>query len=156
MENERFELQNVAIPLKWQLPASKCCKLHRKLTEQQMNKNKTKKKQVWSRFYWLSCCLPWQFFSTYSVSFERRWWSKESYVASEHPFLHNYLLPLIACHALSWVVMAHHGLLHFGHIRPRSVLSYRGYTSWSPGFTCVHSSHDPGCLENLGNMSLLF
>jgi len=53
----------------------------------------------------------------------------ESDVASERPFLHNYLLPLGACHALSCLVMAHHGLLHFGQIRPRSVLSYRGYTS---------------------------
>jgi len=36
MKNERFELQNVAIPLKWQLPAPKCCKLHGKWAEEQI------------------------------------------------------------------------------------------------------------------------
>jgi hypothetical protein len=47
MENERFALQNVAIPLKWQLPVPKCCKLQGKRTEQQIiadpNKTKTEK-----------------------------------------------------------------------------------------------------------------
>jgi len=42
MENERFELQNVAIPLKWQLPAPKCCKLQGKWIKQQIQ-NKTKR-----------------------------------------------------------------------------------------------------------------
>ena len=36
MESERFKLQNVAIQLKWQLPAPKCCKLLGKRTEQQI------------------------------------------------------------------------------------------------------------------------
>jgi hypothetical protein len=36
MENERVELQIVAIPLKWQLPAPKCCILQGKCTEEQI------------------------------------------------------------------------------------------------------------------------
>ena len=44
-DNERFELQYVAIPLKWQLPAPQCCKLQGQRTDQQIPKNpKTKKK----------------------------------------------------------------------------------------------------------------
>ena len=39
MEDERFELQNVAIPLKWQLPAPKCCKLQGRRKGQQIQKN---------------------------------------------------------------------------------------------------------------------
>ena len=38
MENERFEFQNVVIPLKWQLPAPKCCNLQAKRTEQQIQR----------------------------------------------------------------------------------------------------------------------
>jgi hypothetical protein len=43
MENERFELQNVAIPLKWQLPAPKCCTLQGKRADPKtITKRKTK------------------------------------------------------------------------------------------------------------------
>jgi hypothetical protein len=45
MENERFELQNVAIPFEWQLPAPKCCKLQVKRTEQQLQKQFPKQKK---------------------------------------------------------------------------------------------------------------
>jgi len=44
-ENERFELQNVAIPLKWQLLAPTCCKLQGKGTEQQIKKKQNGKKK---------------------------------------------------------------------------------------------------------------
>jgi hypothetical protein len=115
MENERFELQNVAIPLKWQLPASKCCKLQRKLTEQQMNKNKTKKTKYGPGVTGSVAVCPDSFFQPTVFPLKgggeasRRsratvWVAQnqlESYVASEHPFLHNYVLPLVACHALS-------------------------------------------------------
>ena len=45
MENERFELENVAIPLKWQLPAPKCCKVQGK-TEQQIPKRIPKRSKI--------------------------------------------------------------------------------------------------------------
>ena len=43
METERFELQDVAIPLKSQLPAPKFCKLQGKRTEQQIPPKKSPK-----------------------------------------------------------------------------------------------------------------
>jgi hypothetical protein len=46
MENERFQLQNVAIPLKWQRLAPKCCKLQGKRTEQQIQKKNPKRKNI--------------------------------------------------------------------------------------------------------------
>jgi len=42
----RFELQNVAMPLKWQLPAPECCKLQGKRTEQQIKKIPKRKNTI--------------------------------------------------------------------------------------------------------------
>jgi len=50
MGNERFELRNVAIPLKWQLLAPKCCKLQGKRTEQQIKKYPKRYKQIRKQF----------------------------------------------------------------------------------------------------------
>jgi hypothetical protein len=48
MGNDRFELQNVAIPLKWQLPAQKCCKLQGRTAD--LKEWKEKKKTILDPF----------------------------------------------------------------------------------------------------------
>ena len=116
MENERFELQNVAIPLKWQLPASNkmlqiAKKIDRTADEQKQNEKKkygpgvTGSVAVCPDSFFQPTVFPLKGGGEASRRSRATVWvaqnQLESDVASERPFLHNYLLPLGACHALS-------------------------------------------------------